>query len=289
METPKLIRLRLILPVAFVGFSVTLWAAGELQASRTWERIQMSMYLEDLQLRKQLPNNEILRQLQYSTRGGGPITKLYQLATAWELDRAINAPAWIASMSVPVGFYGGGLALARIAPSAHMWLYWAFIAGMWFFLGHCLHKWRDQTRALTGRPRIWRRVLLNAILITYGILLCYRAQEYLSPSFELGILFPVSLFGWGIGLMFAGICPYSDSRLRLWRLFYGSLALLVGAAEWYCGYHFILRTLLMPEAVSKIIRPAQVTMLILFFVWGAVLILGGLYFLLPVRSRAVAG
>ncbi len=281
MEGPRPIRLRLVLPAVFVGLSVTLWTTGELQAWKAGERIETFLYLEDLQLRKQLPNSAALLRLQDSTRGGGTLTNLYQLATSWELDRAINGSAFIASLSIPFSQIGD-LPAALGIPNMDFWCYWALIAGIWFFFGYELDKRQDQKRNANGRPRIWNRRLLSAILITYGLFLCYRAQEYLSPSYVFGILFPVSLLGWGVGLMFAGVCPYSHSRRRLWRLFYGSLALLVGTAEWYCGYHFILRSLSSSDVAFEFVRSARITMLILFFVWGAFLILGGLYLFLPV-------
>jgi hypothetical protein len=279
MRRNRAIRLRVLLPVFFTGLSIALRVFGQLQLSKFQETLERTSYEEILRLSRELPQRRALAHLKSFRRSvGAPVRELF--ATAWSVDNAINAPAWAAAINMPFLPGAEGTYWVGVAMSVRRYSYWLFVAGMWFLFGYWVDRWRDGSRIGNSYVGTWRRSIVRALGVLCGLFLCYCAWEYWFDRWELGPWLADSLFGWSAGLIFAGLYPYSRSRSRIWGLFFGTMGALIGARTcWYgfLGYSGFLRLLGLEPLAPVILLP--------IFVWGVVLISGGVHLLVTKRAR----
>jgi hypothetical protein len=281
MEATNRIRFRVLLPVLFTGLSIALRVFGQLQLSKSQETLERMSYEETLQLSRELPRRRALAHLKSFRRSvGAPVRELF--ATAWSVDNAINAPAWAAAMNMPYfpraeGTYWGG-----VAGSVRRCSYWLFVASMWFLFGYWVDRWRDGSRIGNSYLGTWRRRIVRALGVLCGLFLCYWAWEYRS-GWDFDPWFLDSVFGWSAGLIFAGLYPYSRSRSRIWGLFFGTMGALVGARTCWYGLLYYSGFLAMSTP-----QPLPLVIPLPVFVWGAVLISGGVHLLVPKRAAGGA-
>jgi len=273
------IRFRVLLPVLFTGLSITLRVFGQLQLSKSQETLERMSYEETLRLSRELPRRRALERLKSFRRTvGAPVRELF--ATAWSVDDAINAPAWAAAINMPFfpraeGTYWGG-----VAQSVRRYSYWLFVASMWFLFGYWVDRWRDGSRIGNSYVGTWRRSIVRALGVLCGLFLCYCAWEYWFDRWGTGAWLLDSVFGWGAGLIFAGLYPYSRSRSRIWGLFFGTMGVLVGARTCWYGLLYYSGFLAMSTP-----QPLPLVIPLPVFVWGVVLISGGVHLLVPKRAR----
>lgn len=188
------------------------------------------------------------------------------------VDRALNAPAFAAARKMPYvlrveGWLSGEDSLRFEDDLGYL----LFVTFMWFLIGYRLDRWREEKR--TGEPgsTFLRRRVVRLLWVVYGVFVCWNVVNYNTYAVSFETWFAASAFGWGVGLIFAGLCPFSPSWRWVWRSFYGILGLLVGGISCWHGV-FLFRG----ERLINLNHSAGISVL----VWGTFLIAAGLHLLL---------
>lgn len=256
LQSASKTRFHLWLPLIFLGLSIGMEVLG--RAEMKW--------IEEA-------NSASTR------RHGGPIINDFMIRVRF-VDRALNAPAFVASRNMPYvlrveGWESGNDALRF---EADLW-YLLFVPLMWFLIGYRLERWRDEERKGGSGLPLWRNRVVRLLWFVYGVFVCWDAAQYngYQPGFERW--FQVAVFGWGIGLISAGLCPFSPSWRWVWRAFYGVLGLLGGTVVCWYGIY-----LLGVESRIKLNHSGGISVSAL----GVFLSLAGIYLLLgPIVHRGV--
>jgi hypothetical protein len=254
MKSTSNTRFRLLLPPIFLGLSITLMALGQAQIKWVVDAVSS-------------------RSARHLSFGNIDI-----LARASFVDSALNAPAWAAAQNMPYvlrveGWLSGDSSLRF---QADLW-YLLFVVLMWFLIGYRLDRWREEE--LTGQTSSFGHLRVRVFLVICGAFVCWSAVKYNSAGWDYEKWFLAAVLAWGVGLIFAGLCPFSPTWRWVWRVFYGALGLLVGAGSFWFGI-----LLFQAESLTEVDHSAGVAVL----AWGTLLILAALYLLLgPFLHRGI--
>jgi hypothetical protein len=241
--------LRFLLPVLLSLLAVALIRGGETQIERIEERMMMM--------------------------GWGRDSSLSGFAVEEAVGDALNAPAWALAEHTP-----GFPALRRVA----LWslerderaiFYLTFVAIMWYFIGAVLDKGISSPDSIHTTASRWKHALVRIGLAALGVLLWHDTILQLYRPIHIDWI-QASALGWGILLVFAAIYPPLSYRRRTWRLFLGSLGILVGLYN-------------MREAISGYRRARLLSLDFSFslppIMWSGILILGSFCALLGLRQK----
>lgn len=247
MKLPRRMRFRILLPIVALVLSIAMGKLGEAQL-----------------------NGELL-----NMRGGlEPFPSDFAVATF--VDYSDNAPAWVAALNLALSPPPAGTpwSTSRLFPVEKSdWWYRFFLVVMWFLIGYQLDR-RPKANPATPLAAIrWRKRLFAVLAVLYGAFLCFMAVFGLA---RLETWFQVPVLAWGIGLIFAGVCPVSAARGRVWRVFFGTLFALVGVFECWAGVYIRIFTLPTTREMIRAWASSEITIII----WGAALATLGFYLLL---------
>jgi hypothetical protein len=250
------IRFRVLLPVLFLALSVALGRLGDAERNRIVECV-----------------------------GKGAVHGIPDwTARARYLDYALNAPAWAAAWNMPAIPLKQRTYWEDIAWIVERCSYPFFVVLMWLVIGFGVDRWRETRQMHEPERPAWRDNVRIACAVCGGFILCSAIQaagfQDLFGGYE--IWFLAGVFAWAIGLIFAAVHPYSPARSRIWRLFFGILGTLVGGLS--CWFALILYSFWLPIPVLSS-SPVAVSSPVAIFVWGSLLISGGVHLLVPKRAR----
>jgi len=243
--------LRFILPVFMTLLAMALVWGGEVQIERVEERMMTMGWERDSPLR--------------------------EFAVEGEVGHALNAPAWGLAKHMPylpplrhIAFWGSELNERGI-------LYFVFVAVMWHLVGVLLDKGISSQSLTNATASRWKHAFARTGLAALGIMLWHDAILDLQlPQVHVDWS-QASIMGWGVILMVAGAFPPLSSRKRIWRVFLGSLGVVVGVyntREAICGY-LTARSLKLDLSFS--LPP---------IIWGSILVIAGVCVLLASRRKA---
>lgn len=207
MRWPKLnnhkdVKLRILLPLAFLGLSLLLAQAGE--SYRT--RVIQSAVSRQGRLYEPLPAN-----------------------VAWPrfLDYALNAPAWVGANHMPDLFHGNASFPSDgviVRDQSDMW-YFVFVFVFWYIVVTVVIRWQQRRPSHIPFRFSWRTRAANALLGCYGAFVSYVAIEEKEPPHGYALWFIVVVFLWGAILTSASFYASSLDSVKKWS----DTARLVGA------------------------------------------------------------
>jgi len=193
------------------------------------------------------------------------------------VDFAINAPAWVAASIIGERFHIDWTH-TWIAGDLWEWLYRLFVLVMWLLIARGLQRWSDRERIGQMAPRAWPKRALDVCYAAYGVFILVTAVRNGLPPEGHSAWFTVAVAAWGVALLFMGVCPLSAAHARNWTFFFGAMGILLGTFEAYWGIRALVSML---SLHFRTYMPGPIVMV----AWAVMLILGGSYLLLLLRTQ----